>query len=457
MRRPYPSFKHRHRAICCAPLRLERLELRLALSHGSLAVPYDWAAASPLDLPSNSQVAQVANVAIFGPYNARLSPLESGDFGRLGGGSVDFGGGASDVLRNDVTSDFRSSERQISIAPSLATDEAIGLLVLVHEIFSSLPPSEIPTAIPDRSPAIPPPSITISNNSVSTSIEVYVGETLGNLQGPQVHVAVTQETEAIPPPSVTPYIDPRPTRPNEPSRAGNADVEQHYQSAPVVALSAESLNRASQTTGAGGGENRMPAFVPPILAPHVALSTTPPGNTGSGGGPLGLAPVPQAGLDAIEAPSSRALKSDPNLGASSGSSSAPHGGAEQPGTDSTAAINLASGSRALGGPIGGEVADAMSAGNRAALLASLPFNMEAVDQALAVMMNEIEGLGGEFVSWLDDASVPPWAVAATFAEACGLAAYHFWRTRGRRSAQEESEEESSSWLFTRLQSPAGHL
>ncbi|MBI3836991.1 MAG: hypothetical protein HY288_03540 [Planctomycetia bacterium] len=76
------------------------------------------------------------------------------------------------------------------------------------------------------------------------------------------------------------------------------------------------------------------------------------------------------------------------------------------------------------GPVAGEIATVASDRSRAALLASLPVNMESVDQALLSMMREVEGLGGELVM-------------------C------------RRSAQEESEEESSSWLFTRLQSPAG--
>ncbi|HEV3136446.1 MAG TPA: hypothetical protein VGZ26_01055 [Pirellulales bacterium] len=389
-------------------------------------MPYESAAISPLDLYSNVQVANVANVAILGHFSPRLSPLGTSGFGGTVGEPASFGGGSGDVLQPVLTGDSIRNERQISIAPSPAMDETMEQLgVMVGEIARSFQAPEIYVAVAIHTEVIPPASVT--------------------------PYTIAERADVIPPPSVGPYVDFRMT--HEPARAGNAEGDQHVnQSAPVLPVSAESLARASQTTSAVGGENRMPAFVPPALPPQVAMSMTPPGNTIASGTPPGLNLVPQSGLDAIEPPHSRALKSELKLGNLPSGSTLPNGGAEKPGADNTATLSLA-----LGGPIGGEVTDAMSASNRAALLASLPFNMDAVDRALAVMMNEIEGMGGELVTWLDDASVPPWAVAATLAEASGLAAYHFWRTRGRRSAQEESEEESSSWLFTRLQSPAGHL
>ncbi len=93
--------------------------------------------------------------------------------------------------------------------------------------------------------------------------------------------------------------------------------------------------------------------------------------------------------------------------------------------------------------------------SRAALLASVPLDLAAVDQALATMFNEIERLGGELVSWLDEASAQPWVAVVTVAAASWLGGRHVLRRRAGRLSRDHGEEESSSWLFTRMNNPAG--
>jgi hypothetical protein len=93
--------------------------------------------------------------------------------------------------------------------------------------------------------------------------------------------------------------------------------------------------------------------------------------------------------------------------------------------------------------------------DRAALLANLQLNIEAVDQALDAMVSEIERLGGEIATWFDDWTLSNWGTAAAIVVACGLGGRYWWLERVRRSQPRDTEEESSSWLFTRLQNPAG--
>jgi hypothetical protein len=159
--------------------------------------------------------------------------------------------------------------------------------------------------------------------------------------------------------------------------------------------------------------------------------------------------VPQAGIDAIQPPSVRLPQSEPNLSRSTGSAAVP--GDEVERTDSEdAAVNFLPDRSA-----GNERPATAGASSRAALLANLQLNMESVDQALEAMAIEIERLGGELVTWLDDSSWSSWGEAAAVVAVFGLGSRCIWRLRGRRSPQEDSEEESSSWLFSRLQSPAG--
>jgi hypothetical protein len=92
---------------------------------------------------------------------------------------------------------------------------------------------------------------------------------------------------------------------------------------------------------------------------------------------------------------------------------------------------------------------------RVAMLANLQLNFEAVDQALDAMVSEVEWLGSELVTWLDDWNVSNWGTAVGVIFACGLGSRYWWLERGRRSLQRDRDEESSSWIFIRLQSPAG--
>jgi len=91
---------------------------------------------------------------------------------------------------------------------------------------------------------------------------------------------------------------------------------------------------------------------------------------------------------------------------------------------------------------------------RASLMAGLSLNVAAVDQALEVVMGEVDRLSEELVGWLDDVEVAPWTAATATAAAAGVGAHLYLRRRGRTD-ESLSEEESSTWLFAQLQTPAG--
>jgi hypothetical protein len=93
--------------------------------------------------------------------------------------------------------------------------------------------------------------------------------------------------------------------------------------------------------------------------------------------------------------------------------------------------------------------------SRAALLSNVSLNVEAVDQALEAVMREVEKLGGELVTWIDELSLPPWALATAAAAFVGFGGHCYLKRRGARLGEETGEEESSSWLFTRLITPPG--
>lgn len=93
--------------------------------------------------------------------------------------------------------------------------------------------------------------------------------------------------------------------------------------------------------------------------------------------------------------------------------------------------------------------------SRAALLSNMSMNVEAVDQALEAVMREVEKIGGELVTWFDELTLPQWAFATTAAALLGYGGHCYWKRRGARLDEETGEEESSSWLFTRLHTPPG--
>jgi hypothetical protein len=97
------------------------------------------------------------------------------------------------------------------------------------------------------------------------------------------------------------------------------------------------------------------------------------------------------------------------------------------------------------------------AAQRAALLASIGFDNQAVDRALDAAMSEIEQIGGDLMSWFDDYTAPSWTTAASIVTAAAAGSAYAWHGRGRRSVDEEDEAISSIWLFNRFQMPAGQL
>ncbi len=92
---------------------------------------------------------------------------------------------------------------------------------------------------------------------------------------------------------------------------------------------------------------------------------------------------------------------------------------------------------------------------RVAMLANLRLNIEAVDQALDAMVSEVEWIGSEMVTWIEEWSVSNWGTAVGVIVACGLGSRYWWLERARQSLESDTDEKSSSWIFLRLHSPAG--
>ncbi len=79
---------------------------------------------------------------------------------------------------------------------------------------------------------------------------------------------------------------------------------------------------------------------------------------------------------------------------------------------------------------------------------------EALDQALASVLDEVEQMGGDLYGWFDEANLEPWAGAAAALAIAGVGGAA-WRWRAKRDDDEQSEHESSTWLFHQLQSSTG--
>jgi hypothetical protein len=89
----------------------------------------------------------------------------------------------------------------------------------------------------------------------------------------------------------------------------------------------------------------------------------------------------------------------------------------------------------------------------AVLLDRVAFNATDLDEALDGIMREVEGLGSELISWVDDLQMPTWAVTVIAIAASGAGGAFARRCSGRRPSDETGFEDSSSWLFARLQDP----
>jgi hypothetical protein len=274
-------------------------------------------------------------------------------------------------------------------------------------------------------------------------------------QNPAPEIGVAQDLAAPPSP---PPIDSHVARPHDAVQTASAGTDQQpHPSLPVIPISADFLPRVPQAANDVAKISSSPATAVPVAVQQPAAPPNLATDAGLNRTPIGIVLIPQLGIDAMVPPAARVPQAVPNLGRIVGSVALPGNENERTNSDEDeransedAAINLS-----FDGPADNEIPTTASPGNRAALLANLQLNMEAVDQALDTMVNEIERLGGELATWLDDWSLSSWGTAATVVAAFGLGGRYIWRGRGRRLPQEDTDEESSSWLFTRLQSPAG--
>jgi hypothetical protein len=100
---------------------------------------------------------------------------------------------------------------------------------------------------------------------------------------------------------------------------------------------------------------------------------------------------------------------------------------------------------------GAVVSAAVGVPTQAALLASLPCDLRAVDAALNNLLSEVDELSGDLAGWLGIPSLPRWSIVAAGVIACAVGGQQMQRARNRRSLLEESESESLSRMFTRWQ------
>ncbi len=87
---------------------------------------------------------------------------------------------------------------------------------------------------------------------------------------------------------------------------------------------------------------------------------------------------------------------------------------------------------------------------RPGLMASMAVNFEAVDTAIDAVMNDMEKLGNHVALWFEELNAEPYALATSVAIVAALGGRAYLKRRGRGAVEEFGEEESSSWLFTRL-------
>jgi hypothetical protein len=97
------------------------------------------------------------------------------------------------------------------------------------------------------------------------------------------------------------------------------------------------------------------------------------------------------------------------------------------------------------------------AGQPANLLGNVTLSTEAIDQALASVLEEVEQLGGDLYGWFDEVNVESWARTAAAVAVVGVGGAAAMRWRGKREEDEQSERASSTWLFHQLQSSAGGI
>ncbi|HEY2883158.1 MAG TPA: hypothetical protein VGJ15_12010 [Pirellulales bacterium] len=86
-----------------------------------------------------------------------------------------------------------------------------------------------------------------------------------------------------------------------------------------------------------------------------------------------------------------------------------------------------------------------------AALAVIPLDIQAVEKALHAAAKEINRLGAQVNQWLDNNQFAPVVAVATAAALGYGAAVVYVRRRNRHEATKRLDEDSSSWLFARLQ------
>ncbi len=182
----------------------------------------------------------------------------------------------------------------------------------------------------------------------------------------------------------------------------------------------------------------------PQPAPMLARA-----DAGFGGAASGAMPTAPLESGVVPPVDSRARFTDGGLGHADAVVEAPDAQSE------TVARQSAEASVAAALPTHSETLFVVNDVSRAALLSNMSMNVEAVDQALEAVMREVEKIGGELVTWFDELTLPQWAFATTAAALLGYGGHCYWKRRGARLDEETGEEESSSWLFTRLHTPPG--
>jgi hypothetical protein len=90
----------------------------------------------------------------------------------------------------------------------------------------------------------------------------------------------------------------------------------------------------------------------------------------------------------------------------------------------------------------------------AASLVEMPIDLGRIEQKLAATIADIKHLTPDLAGWLNIARVSPLTIAFATAAIGGGSAYYYLRRRGAREIGRLEDEESSSWLFSRLHSAA---
>lgn len=90
----------------------------------------------------------------------------------------------------------------------------------------------------------------------------------------------------------------------------------------------------------------------------------------------------------------------------------------------------------------------------AALLALMPGNFEAVDEALDSLLGELDRAGDSLAGWLDELTSEASMTSGGLLAGAGLAAWYWARTR-QRKADEQAEDELARGMFLRFQGSLG--